>query len=466
MTAYLRASDYAHGLLKFLRHNDVAIIGDSHLDAHDIAWQKSGLSLVTRQTQQHNIVFPIDLTHAADGALLALKSLAPEKASNLPKNGIQLIGERRHIVALAQKESRSRTSSVISSANGFTHLFKAKDALFALSLARQDDLDILPALTFGLWNQTAETINLNNQKDWLPKLQSLFKTLPSDKLVKQGIECGLPIAAYTSTNKACDWCHVAANTKSQLAQSNNKPPLVLDFSSLWAGPLAASLLSKIGARVIKIESLTRPDGARGGNQAFYDLLNDDKLSLALDFNDVKDINFLHKLVNHADIIIEGSRPRALKQLGLDAENIIAKSNAKTWLSITAYGRYGKAANRIGFGDDISVEAGLPYMMEKYHSTPCFVGDAIADPISGLHGAVVAYATYLKGGGLIDLPMVNVLKYALYSGKNLHPIYLGQAPKGSLYTPYIARRAYCQAKPLGADTKRLKTEWLKGEQYAD
>ena len=39
-------------------------------------------------------------------------------------------------------------------------------------------------------------------------------------------------------------------------------PLVVDLSALWAGPLCAHLLGLAGARVVKVESLGRPDGAR------------------------------------------------------------------------------------------------------------------------------------------------------------------------------------------------------------
>jgi hypothetical protein len=44
-------------------------------------------------------------------------------------------------------------------------------------------------------------------------------------------------------------------------------------SSLWAGPLCTNLLGLGGARVIKVESTTRPDGARSGPPAFFELLH-------------------------------------------------------------------------------------------------------------------------------------------------------------------------------------------------
>ena len=57
---------------------------------------------------------------------------------------------------------------------------------------------------------------------------------------------------------------------------------VVDLSSLWAGPLCGQLLAEAGARVIKVESTGRPDGARRGPAPFFDLLNGAKRSVALD----------------------------------------------------------------------------------------------------------------------------------------------------------------------------------------
>ncbi|ODU06835.1 MAG: hypothetical protein ABS81_03270 [Pseudonocardia sp. SCN 72-86] len=62
---------------------------------------------------------------------------------------------------------------------------------------------------------------------------------------------------------------------------------------------------------------------------------------------------LHALVHAADVVIEASRPRALRGWGIDAEAEVARG--ATWLSITAAGR---ACDRVGFGDDVTASAGL------------------------------------------------------------------------------------------------------------
>src|SRR5690606_35648120 len=98
-------------------------------------------------------------------------------------------------------------------------------------------------------------------------------------------------------------------------------PLVVDLTSLWAGPLCAHLLGLRGARVVKVESTQRPDGARRGPKAFFDLLNTGKRHLTLDF--YTQLDELRRLVARADLVLEASRPRALQQLGLVAEEAVA-----------------------------------------------------------------------------------------------------------------------------------------------
>src|SRR5204863_308785 len=61
-----------------------------------------------------------------------------------------------------------------------------------------------------------------------------------------------------------------------------RSPLVVDLSSLWAGPLCARVLAGLGARVIKVESRTRPDGARFGPPAFFEMMHRHTQCVALD----------------------------------------------------------------------------------------------------------------------------------------------------------------------------------------
>ena len=187
---------------------------------------------------------------------------------------------------------------------------------------------------------------------------------------------------------------------------------VADFSSLWAGPLCAHLLGLAGARVVKVETPWRPDGARCGNAAFYRLLHAGHRSVIMDPRTAGGRKAMAALVAAAGIVIESSRPRALARFGLDAD--AAAAAGTTWVSITAYGR---ASDRIGFGDDVAAGSGL--VARDAAGLPLFCGDAIADPITGLAAAVLA-ACAPADGALLDVSMSDVAAATLPPGDEVRP----------------------------------------------
>jgi hypothetical protein len=112
----------------------------------------------------------------------------------------------------------------------------------------------------------------------------------------------------------------------------------------------------------------------------------------------------------ADVVIEASRPRALAQLGL-APEMIPHRDGQVWLSITGYGRGdAAAAELVAFGDDAAVAGGLVGWTGDGpgDGDPVFCADAIADPLTGLCGALAVARSVAGGGGeLIDLSMREV-----------------------------------------------------------
>ena len=351
----------------------------------------------------NNKIIPAALADYADGALLALKSVAqgnPLK-TKLPEYGAHLLGER---MALFNTHPREQVS-----AGGSCHFFEARNGYLAINLARDEDFDLLPALTDA-------QIPITTDKQIL---ENAFKKFSIQYLIPRGRDLGLAISAVAlpDYDSFDNWVSMLPSATSQYP-SPKVSPLVVDLSSLWAGPLTGSLLAMLGAEVIKVESSKRLDGARRdksddqGEKEFYDLMNGGKKSFICDFTTQEGREQLLQLIECADIVIEASRPRALRQLGIHAETLLAKKPGKVWLSITAYGRGPATENIIGFGDDIGVAAGLSSLMDIIHGRPLFVGDAIADPLGGLHGALAAWACWMNGGGMIDLSLYKVLGFAL------------------------------------------------------
>ena len=235
-------------------------------------------------------------------------------------------------------------------------------------------------------------------------------------------------------------------------------PRIIDLSALWAGPLASHLLWLAGAEVIKVESRSRPDAMRDGDREFHALLNQGKASVVLDFNDANDRNALRSLIAGADIVIEAARPRALAQLGIDAVEIVSKTPGLVWISITAHGAQGESANWVGFGDDCGVAAGL--IAELRAATGCagFVGDAIADPLTGIFSALTAWNAWAsRCGGRIGVAMTQVVAQCLQQARSedaeaLHRSLTDWSAAIGRSFPAVTRRAAGPVPALGEHTR--------------
>jgi hypothetical protein len=309
-----------------------------------------------------------------------LRAIAP-KSAVLPECGALLLGERARLMGLVRG---GRVSP-----NGSCRLIETRDGRIALNLARSDDWDLMPIL-----------LGVEQAGDWIDVERAAARKTTAE-LVETGIEFGLPVARDELVAPPVSPFAIEDGDASGSAPA--RPPRVLDFASLWAGPLAASLLGMLGADVVKVESVHRLDGARHGDGGFFDLLNSGKRSVAIDFADPDQHRRLLALVDSADIVIEGSRPRALRRLGILREDFVARGGI--WTAITAH----DDPDRVGFGDDAAVAAGVAAHMARVWGAPMFAGDAIADPLTGLHAALATWQMWRqRRSGLVrPLPAVKM-----------------------------------------------------------
>ncbi|MET7685274.1 CoA transferase [Streptomyces sp. NPDC005423] len=260
------------------------------------------------------------------------------------------------------------------SAGGSCRLLRTADGWAAVNLARPDDHASLPALLSLLGVSTTDLV------------RAVTRTT-SSQLVQHAQLLGIAAAALGSDSG--DRPPVRARASGQRRTRPLAGLRVVDLSALWAGPLCARLLGLAGARVTKVESTTRPDGARLGQPDFYRWLHDGHDSLVLDFAS----GALAEVVAEADIVIEASRPRALRRLGVHAEEFLAARPGRVWVGITGYGR---TDDRIAFGDDAAVAGGLTG--RDAGADPVFLGDAIGDPVTGLYAAHAVVRSLAAGGG--------------------------------------------------------------------
>jgi hypothetical protein len=394
-------------------------------------WAKSGAMLLTGQRDGAPLQCPAPIASCAAGAGYALAALHPDAFADL--DGSALLGERAAISGLG----RAGYISV----GGSCRMVSAADGELALNLPREADWDLVPA-----WLQAEVS------SDW-DAIAAQVVQRPLQDLAERGRLLGLALATEARP-KGRAWFE---RTPGIRRAPSDRPPLVVDLTALWAGPLAGQLLSRTGARVVKVESIARPDGARGGPQPFFDLLNSGKQCIALDF--ARETDTLRQLVAKADIVIEASRPRALRQLGIDAAALVGAKPGMVWISITGHGRRQPRGDWIGFGDDAGVAGGLGHVMRLAHGASLFCADAVADPLAGLHAAVAALAAYRSGqGGLYAIALADVVSHMTLFEPPGHMNWATRAREWEADSPVPAvpraRAPIGRAQPLGADTERV------------
>ena len=337
----------------------------------------------------------IPLSHGANEALAKL-ARRTGSAAIAAIDGATLLGER---AMLANRRIPGRVS-----AGGGCRLYEALDDTVALNLARAADRELLAALF-----QTEDLDAFDDRA-----IAACIARSRATPLVDRGRSMGLAIASERECvpAAAAALCTPLVDGVPTAAVARSAPK-VLDLSALWAGPLAAHLLWLAGADVVKVESRQRPDAMREGDPAFHALLNQGKASVVLDFADADDRRALMSLIAASDVVIEASRPRALAQLGLDAEHWVRTSPGLVWLSITGHGAEGESAGWVGFGDDCGVAGGLSAALRAASGRSGFVGDAIADPLTGISAALLAWDAWKSGrGGRFGVALSRVVAHYL------------------------------------------------------
>jgi len=350
-------------------------------------WADSGAMALSGPADGPPDVAPAAIAPRIDALALGIARATDALSQQVQLWGVELLGERAAIAGLTRRGSIS--------VGGAARMVAAADGWLALNLARPEDVECVPALVGEALDPT----------DW----SSVEKAVAGRRLVdlvEIGVLLGMPLAAIPDTlQPAPDEPWEVLHVGSQRGRVPNRP-LVIDLTSLWAGPLAGSILCAAGARVIKVESRRRPDGTRSGPPDFFDLLNAGKEMVALDFRDPEDRGRLHALLASADLVLEGSRARVMAELGIDPAELA--DTGVSWISLTGYGRLGLSGNRVGFGDDAAVAGGLFVAGVP----PRFVADAAADPIAGLAAGLVAL-TLLAGetAAVVDVPLSRAAAWA-------------------------------------------------------
>ncbi|MGW7154165.1 CaiB/BaiF CoA transferase family protein [Streptomyces sp. NPDC054887] len=198
------------------------------------------------------------------------------------------------------------------------------------------------------------------------------------------------------------------------------PPLtnlrVLDLATLFAGPLAATMLGDFGADVIKVEHPTKPDPSRGhgpsknGIGLWWKLLGRNKRTITLDLSAPTGRDALLRLAATTDVIIENFRPGTLEKWGLGPAELHAANPRLILARVTGFGQCGPYSHRPGFGTLAEAMSGFAAITGEPEGPPTLPPFGLADSIAALATAyavmtAVAARSTTGRGQVVDMAII-------------------------------------------------------------
>ncbi len=182
---------------------------------------------------------------------------------------------------------------------------------------------------------------------------------------------------------------------------------VIDLSRLLPGPYCSMILADHGARVIAVE-----DKRFLADELFFNLINRNKEHMSLNLKTEKGKEIFFRLIQNADVLLEGFRPGVVDRLGVGYETV-RKINPKIiYCSITGYGQDGPFRDRAGHDANYLGYAGVLDLIGEADRPPSIPGVPIADMAGGSMNAAIGillalFARQNSGKGqYIDISMTD------------------------------------------------------------
>jgi crotonobetainyl-CoA:carnitine CoA-transferase CaiB-like acyl-CoA transferase len=193
---------------------------------------------------------------------------------------------------------------------------------------------------------------------------------------------------------------------------------VFDFTSTWAGPYASQILGFLGADVIKVESVQRPDGTRlstafasRGDRPWeltpiFHGVNTTKRGVTLDLARPEGRDLARRLIAICDVVVENYTPRVAEQFGLLDDD---PDSRLITLRMPAWGLGGEWRDRPGFAQTMEQVTGLAWVTGRIDGPP-IAPRGPCDPIGAWHAAFAVLAALdvrdrTGRGTLIEAPLL-------------------------------------------------------------
>ena len=205
---------------------------------------------------------------------------------------------------------------------------------------------------------------------------------------------------------------------------------VVDLSRMAPGPFCTMALGDLGADVIRVEEpgggrMARERGARTTQaeierRAAFNALNRNKRSIALNLKHQDAQGVLHRLVEDADVFVEGFRPGVVSRLGCDYETLAEINRRLVYCSLSGYGQDGPYSHLVGHDINYISVGGALGVIGASEGPPVIPYNIIADYAGGgFHAAMAILAALMARqhtgrGQYVDIAMSDGVAYMLAS----------------------------------------------------
>jgi crotonobetainyl-CoA:carnitine CoA-transferase CaiB-like acyl-CoA transferase len=170
------------------------------------------------------------------------------------------------------------------------------------------------------------------------------------------------------------------------------------LTAFWAGPFVTHYLATLGADVIKVESIQRPDGIRFASvkqppsadwwewSPMFHAFNVGKRGITLDLGRPRGLELAKRLVRRADALVENFSPRVLDNLGLGHAALAELNPRLITVRMPAFGLDGPWRDRVGFAQTMEQMSGMAWITGSADGPPV-IPRGPCDPLAGMHAAI-------------------------------------------------------------------------------
>jgi alpha-methylacyl-CoA racemase len=144
---------------------------------------------------------------------------------------------------------------------------------------------------------------------------------------------------------------------------------VVEIGGIGPGPFCAMLLADLGADVLRVDRVT--GGGLVGPSADHatELLNRGRRSIALDLKHPDGPEVVLRLVEQADVLMEGFRPGVTERLGIGPDACLARNPRLIYGRMTGYGQDGPMAQAVGHDLNYIAQSGVLSMIGRRDQPP-------------------------------------------------------------------------------------------------